>query len=445
MFKRARRETCRDRLPVELVLRIAFFLPDPSTYFTYIQAVASIVPDFACSLRALRQTHATNALWSQLHLRDFVDATNPCMEIAAKHYPVIQLGPSFADVQYLRRFVPQSADIHISSLPCRKTFGVPSTAAYFEHLAHLPIAKITLPETMSSTMDTTPLVDILPRLTKLTSLTISFDTVPMRFLEFLSTSRLTSLNLTIQGANATSDDLILEHLTQWLQRQPVEALHLYWDELDGSPQKSRAFFMALSNAKALTQLFLTPFDQALAVPTFRIPPTVADLGVGMINFSRRSEAKYARLGRRLASSNVTRLSITQDIAPSQCRSLIAALPSTNVTELILEDVDLCDDGCAVIADGFAATRLTTINLSTNELSNSAAHSLSLALLASERPISAIHLDNNLITRTGLRTLLKATVARSFPTHYFSMTGNKVDRATASRLRHDLGSLTHIEC
>ncbi|KAF0699176.1 Aste57867_10228 [Aphanomyces stellatus] len=397
----------RFRLPPKLLQHIALFIRDTSVFFTYLEAfhqddgiLGNLQHLWTLSMVVFRH----DRLWPTLHIRpvNIFPYKELYIPILA-YYSTVHVLDVF-DLAFLQQ-ASTSTTIAMSGFPQEEDMTTPLDD-WYRTLPALRISDVTWcnPAINSGIQH---LLTTLPRMPHVRSLNLARAIVPSitSLVDFVASSQLTSINFSgiheSPWRDAVASSAMDARLTSWLQREPVTHVALgHWD-LRSAPN----FIAALWQRNTLKQLVLTcgkipPLD---AVPFGATPLTTSHVDIGA---SRQRPVDVLALARGIAHSpRLVFLSLMcNHVGPAQ--ELMHAIVHSNVCELNLAGCDLGDTGCVVVAKCLHETKLTTLDLGSNDITIVGALELASAIIATPQ-LGVFSLRYNHIQTSGVVAVIQA--------------------------------------
>ncbi|KAH9125433.1 hypothetical protein AeMF1_003943 [Aphanomyces euteiches] len=359
-------------LPVDVILKIAFYIPDANDLFAFIEALRR-----HCNLGPLDHLHKLGLqfkyadLWPSLHLQSPPRHSNymASYEAVAKFFTNVVLVESWLHPAWLKTHLNPMAEIQWKLDDC------PDDLELLGGYSDLPITKIKL-----ILREDSPYIwnDLLPRLRHLTSLSVDTygEDVGSCFEFVASSKKITEFKIRPIMCDITEVDLM--YLTQWLQNQPVRDFECSLTNLDDIDIDVRQqFYEALFNCSTLDRLCL-------------ISCKLIDLDLTRFKFKMRTLSLWSStfsssivesLARQFERSSIERLALSydekDDITGLEC--LLRALPLTSIKNLTLTDLRFDSQHWSHLSPLFEKCELKSLSLKGQNLDSTFGKCFSQAL------------------------------------------------------------------
>ncbi|CAK4098142.1 unnamed protein product [Aphanomyces euteiches] len=378
-------------VPRELIQRIALFVADSATFFSYLRAfvTADVLGDLEHFLW-LRRWLPNEIVWPYFGFREIPPQRMlPVLRtIADKYQFAIQLDfGDENDISWLEpAFQPQT--LILSKLP--------EHVSSFDHIF-----------TMS-------------RLRTLTLSCVEPHVISL-LLKCVRESNLTALTFGPTSALLSPPDI--EHLVYWLANQPVR--RLAWSgwrfHVERDPDVLQTLYQALFDCRTLQDVKI---DATLLVAleqfAFYTPLTMHSLVLTQCGLP---SSALATLAAGLPGSNLHTLVLQQrkwasvDHMPSihAFREFAAALPKTKLQKIVLHGFLVGDRGCWHLRKALPLTRtLTHLDLTSCHITDAGAALLGAALHEAPTALWRLILSYNYISSDGVTRLIQAMGSSTCP-------------------------------
>ncbi|KAF0723446.1 hypothetical protein Ae201684P_007263 [Aphanomyces euteiches] len=245
----------RLELPVDIIVKIAFYIPDATDFFKFLEALR---PCYMLGplehLYKLGLTYDRNELWPILVLKSsLVDSVDRyAFEEIVKCYSHVEVEEVWTNVEWLQKNISPWTKIDWiirNSIP---------TAKVLDDLINVRITRLSF--VFYDEVAPTWWSDILPRLPHLTSLEAyitSEEEEPSDFFECVAASnQIIDLEIDVSHYEMRAEDLV--HLTQWFQKQPVRKFVCFSGDWKAANMNTRqAFYQIMFNCTTLETLKLS--------------------------------------------------------------------------------------------------------------------------------------------------------------------------------------------
>ncbi|CAK4677435.1 hypothetical protein LEN26_018953 [Aphanomyces euteiches] len=404
-------------LPCDVVEHIAFFVQDPSDFFSYLEVFADVVGPSLGALWSLSKTHLRHDLWPQLHVRTLDTPTvAAAFRLASSCFPIVHFHKGI-DTEHVKLCLPLHAamawyDDHL-------TFQRRSS----DTLVQFPIANLTMRFQYRRTLTSSSLWTKLPLLTSLRSLTLcglSCDAI-RPLLCYVRDSQLTAFTLVeCEGAMCSIDDVT--RLTHWLTHAPVTRLSLCGCHFAVDTVTMQKFLHALFSSLTMRHIKTSFRLQGLSSLDLSIPAQLTTLE--LLN-ARLDDLSMQRFSNSLRYSQVSLLDMSGSVfTPAMMESLANCLPHTKIKTLRLCHVNLTAGGSSVLSKVLPITQIRKLTLTSNRLTDKNAIDLACAVqLAVD--LRELDLCDNAIGTEGAIALVEAICKRSAPMTRLNLSWNKV--------------------
>ncbi|KAF0689312.1 Aste57867_19229 [Aphanomyces stellatus] len=405
----------------DLIQAIACFIADANTLFHFLTALEPTNNLGGLShllSRLIVAGDSKQGVWPILRITSRT-VDDPTLKELVKCYSHIELAVA-CDFSWLH--VAPSSTVHLSAFPAY--LEPEASDAWYHKLTRWPVTHITWTRHYDEDLDA--FLAALPRMRRLTSLTINHETSLAPLLEFISTSKLTEVHIMSQspytGDGGTCNNE-LTWLTKWLESQPVQAFSWFnWETLKCcSSATTQAFLDALAQSPALISVGLNWLSLAdVRDHSFRLPPSLKSLTLDNVYVeTHKDEVAMAKL---MQKSNVQVLSIHGARFFEFFHAFLDGLP-TSLVRLTLQQSRLTYVECHLLAQFIPTKTIVHLDLSENTAGNRGARALAKVLEASS--IEELCLNQNNLTEAAVKVLIEVAHAKQPPIS-LSLIDNSID-------------------
>ncbi|KAH9141815.1 hypothetical protein AeRB84_014053 [Aphanomyces euteiches] len=386
-------------LPVDVLLKIAFTIPDAEDLFAFLEALRVDIDLGPLEyLHQLGQTHEHTDLWPTLFLDSLLLdelSTSPCQAVV-KYYPSVIVEDGWENIEWLKAHVNPMATVEWY------VNGFPQTVKNVDDWAKLQITKASI--TIDSETTASTWKDVVPRLQHLTSLYVGDDFGQLDGIHALLPTSHQLTNFEIFATKMENADLM--YLNQWFRSHPVQVFESWfteWRELDYNLRQ--ALCEAMFNCPTLERLRLTDCY-------------LDDMDFTKFNFSMKSllldeldseSNVLIALASRLEGSKLTHLEISDYVDDNNTKGmecLLRALPQSSIKSLTFSGLHIKGAAWCKVARLFKNCGLETLTLGSDEISSDFAQSLATAI-QKNRTISGLHLSKCQIAISDLQRSIQS--------------------------------------
>ncbi|KAF0686737.1 Aste57867_21485 [Aphanomyces stellatus] len=444
------------RLPPELIQRIAIYIPNTDSFFTYLEAFQDTnALGRLRHLWHLAQVSDRADLWPDLHVYALTEDIAVAVRALGQVFETIHFHETF-DVVLLQQCVSPSTSfaLHVDLANHAAVMDSPSfpLVEWYAQLTRLPIVDLIWEKQCDpGHLHVHALLNVLPSFHRLQSLDLGFAAPPFLepILRFVATSSLTDLNLRIYDAISdprlghlalTTTDILL--LTQWVVAQPVRTFSVVGcTAAHVSPAAMAPLHAALWTKSSLCALGLQVSAlSGLAAYPFAAPLRLSDLALQGCDLG---PLDIKMLCRGLQHSDVTLLDLTcNPLGVAGVDALAAVLPDTALVSLKLVLTQAGDEGCCALATALPSSRVEELHLGMNLITSVGAADLANAVRAAAS-ITTLRLQKNRITAAGAAALVQAMGAGDVERTLLDLRKNSLDEADQAMLGEMAAALPQL--
>ncbi|KAF0719515.1 Aste57867_986 [Aphanomyces stellatus] len=364
-------------LPPDVLFKVALWIEDSATFFAFLEAIGSLRGPPLDLLWRLGLTRSHNTLWPMLLIENADDESYAALEATSPLYSRVRVFGT-CDVASLRRHLGRHVRLEWFNPPLSMVNA--PLHEWYADWATLPLTSVVA---TAAFYPKEPLCTVLPRLTQLQRLEIG-GVRPLAAVLAFAADSMALVHLIVNNTAFTRCTLtapMLDHLIQWLQRQPVKTLSLSSIVLNAGElvDGKAAFCTTVLSCPTLNELRLRDVDLSdLAPMAFVIHAHTVELkGLSVSHLLQLLDPLVAP---QLIELDLWACAVPPDQAHLLC--LFEAL-ATNPTlqHLYMRHSDLNDEKWHSIVAFLPRLRLKSLRLAGGEyyLSDECALKLALAL------------------------------------------------------------------
>ncbi|KAF0701158.1 Aste57867_8346 [Aphanomyces stellatus] len=401
------------RLPPELLVKVAQWIPDTTTFFSFLDAIGAARGPLE-TLWTLGQdvTLKRSELWPKLRLTGDM-LQNPfaraAMEKIVQHYSVIGVAWT-TEIDWLQCHVqPHTAIEWIVRVPTNlndEDFG-----AWIAQFPTIRLTKLKIFVSKYPAMFVPRFFAVLPRCCDLVSLDLDGHIDIAAVFDFARVSHLQSLQLCCRD-RAVLTTPVLQYATEWLITNPVRHLTLIKWSFESSIEAihREAFYMALFQCPTLAELHLSRCDLRDLTTLTSLSPALSDLSLVV---SQLTPSNLATLAHVLPHSSIRQLGIKGLQRDPTCTEeeyltafvlLFEAVVTSSVQALALDNCQLIDLAWPRLEPILLQTKLKTLSLCGNSIMDVGAMVIASALQVNST-VQSLKLISNRISADGIDVIL----------------------------------------